>query len=64
METSPATPSRNRSFEIIHMPFRPDLDPLRGDPRFDALLLRTGLVDKSKLRRSERSEIRVEDPGI
>jgi hypothetical protein len=31
--------------EIIHMPFRPDLDPLREDPRFNALLLRSGLVD-------------------
>ena len=52
----------NRSFEIIHMPFRPDLDPLREDPRFEALLLRTGLVDESKLQRAERSEIRVADP--
>jgi hypothetical protein len=44
------------------MPFRPDLDPLREDPRFEALLLRTGLVDESKLQRAERSEIRVGDP--
>ena len=32
-----------RSFHLIHLTVRPELDPLRPDPRFKALVVRLGL---------------------
>jgi hypothetical protein len=31
-----------KSFAVVHLPFRPDFDGLRGDPRYSELLQRLG----------------------